>query len=196
MKVKSLSRVRLFTTPWTVAYQAPLPMGFSRQEYWSVLPCLSPKASGCDEIPVELFRILKMMLWKCCTQYASKFGKLSSGYRTGKDQFSFQSQRKAMPKNVQTTEQLSQMVKHLSAMQETRVRSLGWGDPLEKEMAAHSNILAWKIPWREEPDGLQSTRLQKVTSERLESEANMTSVQCGWWIHRYLYFCVYFLIGA
>ena len=47
-----------------------------------------------------------MMLWKCCTQYASKFGKLSSGHRTGKGQFSFQSQRKAMPKNAQTTTQL------------------------------------------------------------------------------------------
>ena len=46
------------------------------------------------------------MLWKCCTQYTSKFEKLSSGYRTGKGQFSFQSQRKAMPKNVQTTAQL------------------------------------------------------------------------------------------
>ena len=46
------------------------------------------------------------MLLKCCTQYASKFGKLSSGHRTGKGQFSFQSQRKAMPKNAQTTTQL------------------------------------------------------------------------------------------
>ena len=46
------------------------------------------------------------MLWKCWTQYASKFGKLSSGHRTGKGQFSFQSQRKAMPKNDQTTAQL------------------------------------------------------------------------------------------
>ena len=46
------------------------------------------------------------MLGKCCTQYASKFGKLSSGHRTGKGQFSFQSQRKAMPKNVQTSAQL------------------------------------------------------------------------------------------
>ena len=46
------------------------------------------------------------MLWKCCPQYASKFGKLSSGHRTGKGQFSFQSQRKAMPKNDQTTAQL------------------------------------------------------------------------------------------
>ena len=47
------------------------------------------------------------MLWKFCTQYASKFGKLKSGHRAGKGQFSFQSQRKAMPKNVQITSQLS-----------------------------------------------------------------------------------------
>ena len=47
-----------------------------------------------------------MMLLNCCTQYASKFGKLSSGHRTGKGQSSFQSQRKAMPMNVQTTTQL------------------------------------------------------------------------------------------
>ena len=46
------------------------------------------------------------MLWKCCNQYASKFGRLSSDHRTGKGQFSFQSQRKAMPKNAQTTAQL------------------------------------------------------------------------------------------
>ena len=64
------------------------------------------KASGGDRIPVELFQILKMMLLKCCTQYASKYGKLRSGHRTGNGQFSFQSQRKAMPKNVQTTAQL------------------------------------------------------------------------------------------
>ena len=47
-------------------------------------------------------------------------------------------------------------------MQETWVRSLGQEDPLEKEMATHSSILAWRIPWTEEPGGLQSTRLQRV----------------------------------
>ena len=57
-------------------------------------------ALGCRELFVSL------MLLKCCTQYASTFGKLSSGHRTGKGQFSFQSQRRAMPKNVQTTAQL------------------------------------------------------------------------------------------
>ena len=64
------------------------------------------KDSGGDGIPVELFRILKDDAVKCSTQYASKFGKLSSGHRTGTGQFSFQSQRKAMPKNAQTTTQL------------------------------------------------------------------------------------------
>ena len=63
------------------------------------------KASGCDGIPVELFQILKDNAVKVYG-YASKFGKLSSGHRTGKDQFSFQSQRNAMPKNVQMTAQL------------------------------------------------------------------------------------------
>ena len=57
---------------------------------------------------------------------------------------------------------VAQMGKRLSAMQETRVRSLGWEDPLEKEMAAHSNILAWKIPWTVEPGRLPSMRSQIV----------------------------------
>ena len=55
---------------------------------------------------LSYFKSWKMMLWKCCIQYASKFGKLSGGHRTEKGQFSFQSQRKAMPKNAQTTAQL------------------------------------------------------------------------------------------
>ena len=64
------------------------------------------KSSWGDGIPAELFQILKLLLWKCWSQNASKFGKLSCGHRTGKGQFTFQSQRKAMPKNVQTTTQL------------------------------------------------------------------------------------------
>ena len=63
------------------------------------------KSSGDFGIPTELFQILKDDAVKYCTQYASKFGNLSSGHRIGKDQFSFQSQRKAMPKNAQTTAQ-------------------------------------------------------------------------------------------
>ena len=58
------------------------------------------------EFQMSYFKSWKMMLWKCYTQYASKFGKLSSSHGTGKGQFSFQPQRKAMPKNAQTTTQL------------------------------------------------------------------------------------------
>ena len=57
---------------------------------------------------------------------------------------------------------MAQMLKHLPAMRETRVRSLGWEDPLEKEMATHSSTLAWKIPWSEEPGRLQSMGSQRV----------------------------------
>ena len=60
---------------------------------------------------------------------------------------------------------MAQMVKRLSAMKETRVRSLGWEDPLEKEMAAHSSILAWKIPWTMEPGRLLSMRSQRVRQD-------------------------------
>ena len=54
------------------------------------------------------------------------------------------------------------MVKNLPAMRDTQVRSLGWEDPLEKGMATHSSILAWRRPWREEPGELQSMELQRV----------------------------------
>ena len=75
---------------------------------WALGSNTTNKASGGDEISVELFQILKDAAVKmCCTQYASKSGKLSSGHRTGKGLFSFQSQRKAMPKNAQTTAQLN-----------------------------------------------------------------------------------------
>ena len=57
---------------------------------------------------------------------------------------------------------MTQMVKNLPAVQETRVPSLGWEDPLEKGMITHSSILAWRIVWTEEPGGLQSMGSQRV----------------------------------
>ena len=57
---------------------------------------------------------------------------------------------------------VAQLVKNLPAVQETRVQSLGWEDPLEKETATYSSILAWKIPWTEEPGGLRSMGSQRV----------------------------------
>ena len=57
---------------------------------------------------------------------------------------------------------VAQLIKNLPAMQEIWVPSLGWEDPLEKEMAIHSSAIAWKIPWTEEPDRLQSMGSQRV----------------------------------
>ena len=57
---------------------------------------------------------------------------------------------------------VAQMVKNLPSMRDTQGPFLGWEDPLEKEMATHSSILSWRIPWTEEPGGLQSMGLQRV----------------------------------
>ena len=119
--VQSLSRVQLFATPWITACQASLSITNSRSSFrlmsiQSVMPSshlilcrpllLLPPIPPRIRVFSNESTLPMMMLWKCCTQYASKFGKLSSGHRTGKGQFSFQSQRQAMLKNVQTTAQL------------------------------------------------------------------------------------------
>ena len=57
---------------------------------------------------------------------------------------------------------MAQMVKSLPAIQETQVQSLDWDDPLKKRMATHTSVLAWRVPWTEEPDGLQSKGSQRV----------------------------------
>ena len=62
---------------------------------------------------------------------------------------------------------VAQSVKNLRAMQETQVQSLGWEDPLEKEVATHSSLLAWRIPWTKEPGGLQSMGSQRDMTEQL-----------------------------
>ena len=70
------------------------------------------------------------------------------------------------------------MVKNLPAMQETSVRSLGQEDPLEKEMATHSNILAWRIPWTEEPGRVQSMGLQRVGQTERHHSLTHLLIQC------------------
>ena len=78
---------------------------------WALVSITTNKASGGDRIPVELFQILEDDAVKLLhSNYASKVGKLSSGHRTGKAQFSFQSQRKAMPKDAQTNVHLANAI--------------------------------------------------------------------------------------
>ena len=67
---------------------------------------------------------------------------------------------------------VAQLVKNLSAVQETQVQSLGWEDPLGKEIATHSSILVWEISWTEEPGGLQSMGSQRVTQALATETAN------------------------
>ena len=115
---KSLSRVRLFVTLWTVARQTPLSMGFSRQEPWSGLPWPPP-----GDLP-----------------------------NPGMEATSLTSP--ALADSFFITGTVVQRLKRPHAVWETWVRSLGWEDPLEKGMAARSSILAWRVPWTEEPGGL------------------------------------------
>ena len=75
---------------------------------------------------------------------------------------------------------MAQLVKSLPAMQETRVQSLDWEDPLEKEKATHSSFLAWRIPWTEEPGGLQSMVFAKKQTRLRDCT---TTVRHG--VHRY-----------
>ena len=107
VKKRNGSRQRLIWWKQTSAvWQALKTLLILHNYIWALGSITENKASGGDGIPVELFKILKDDAVKYCSQYVTKFGKLSSGHRTGKGQFSFQSQRKAMPKNVQITAHL------------------------------------------------------------------------------------------
>ena len=105
------------------------------------------------------------MLWKCCTQYASKFGKLSSGHWTGKGQFSFQSQRKAMPKNVQTTAQLHSS--HILAKQCSKFSKWGFNSTWTENL----QMFKLDLEEAEEPEIKLPTsiRSQKKTGEFQEN---------------------------
>ena len=76
----------------------------------------------------------------------------------------------------QSASLVAQMVKNLPAMWETRVQSLGWEDPLEEGMATHSSILTWRIPWKEEPGGLQSMGSQTVKQNRATRHSTCADV--------------------
>ena len=136
--------------PWTIACQASPSMGFSRQEYWNGLPCtIIGKLHTCKQQSIENWT------YHCFCSVA----KLSDSLR---------------PDRRCWTALVAQTVKRLPTMRETWVQSLSQEDLLEKEMATHSSILAWKIPWTEEPGGLQSMGSQSQdTTERL----HFTSLQ-------------------
>ena len=151
-----LGHVQFFVTPRTVACQVPLSMEFSRQEYWSGLPFPSPGDLPDPEIePVYLgspalagrfFTIELPRKPKYVCMYTH------THTHTHTHTYTYTHVKASL---------VAQMVKNLPARQETKVQSLDQEDPLEKGMATHFSILAWKIPCTEEPGGLQSMRSQR-----------------------------------
>ena len=100
----------------------------------------------------------------CIVQQSEKQGvrRIPTNTADLKPVLSDKSEKQSEINNSNILVKVAQMVKNLPAVQETRVRSLGWEDPLEKETATHSSIPAWNSPWTEEPGGLQSKGLQRV----------------------------------
>ena len=127
-----------------------------------------------------------MMLWKCCTQYASKFGRLSSGHRTGKGHFSFQSQRRAVPKNIQNTIQFLSF--HMLASLCSKSFKLGFSSmwtnnfqryKLQLEKAEESEI---KLPtfvgsWRKQANSRQTST--SASSTTLKPLTVWITTNCG-----------------
>ena len=137
--------------PWTVAHYAPLSMGFSRQEYWSGLPF--PPPGDLPDPGIEPWAPVP----DCCRQTPALQANSLPTEPPGKAILWFLNIFYICYPTL-----VAQTVKCLPTMREMWVQSLGWEDPLEKEMATHSSTLAWKIPWMEEPGRLQSMGLQRV----------------------------------
>ena len=112
---------QIITKVWSLT-QIQIPWSMKSSGLQEAL--LQTKLREAMEFQLSYLKSSKMMLLKCCTQNASKFGNLSNGYRTGKAQFIFQSQRKVMPKNVQTTVQLGsfQVSKKMLKILQTRLQ--------------------------------------------------------------------------
>ena len=184
------SCVPLFATTGTVACQDPLSVGFSRHECWSRLLWPSPRdlpnagtwpASLMSSALTDMF-FTTGATWQAPFLVINLMGLISyrgfPGSSAGKESTfnagnpglipgsgSSPGERIGYPLQYSWASLVPQTVKNLPVLQETRVWSLGWEDPLEKGKATHSRILTWTIPWTVEPGGLQSMRSQKVRQD-------------------------------
>ena len=131
------SHVRLCVSPWTAAHQAPPSTGFCRQEYWSGVPFLYIHLKQCYLSIIHAWnqRERNSTKLKARNTVTVKIMIYGNKYKY----------------SIKWASPVAQMVKNLPAIQETPVWSLGWEDPLENGMATRSSILAWEIPWTEEP---------------------------------------------
>ena len=141
--------VWLFVTLWTVAHQAPLSMGFFSKNTRVSCHVLLQEIFSTQESNSHLLSLLHFR-W-IPYPWAINYCYFDS---------SFILCGTSLLLEMHWASLIAQSVKNLPAVQETRVQFLGLENPLEKEMAIHSSSLAWKIPWTEEPGGLQSMGLQ------------------------------------
>ena len=159
MSVKSLSRVRLFATPWTVARQAPLSMGFFQalRLEWVAISFSMGSSQSRDRTRVSCIAGRRFIFWATREDPA-----LPSRFFTTSAICKAHAILLVLSKYIYLWIRVSWVVLVINdqlpmqEMQETQIQSLGWEDPLKGEMATHSSILAWKIPWTEEPSRLQS----------------------------------------
>ena len=122
------------------------------------------------EFQLSYFKSWKMMLWKCCTQYAIKFGKLISGHRTGKGQFSFQSKRKAISKNAQTTAQLHSS--HMVAKQCPKFSKLGFNST----WTVNFQIFKLDLEKAEEPEIKLPTSTGSLKKQESSSKTSISAL--------------------
>ena len=167
--VESLSCVWLFETPWTVAHQAPLSVEFSQQEYWNRLLFAPPRDlpdPGIDlASPTLQAGSLPQSYW--VGLFGSHICFQSSKIICGRRQRPSLEERELLtivPLKGRLPRWLSGKESACNAGDTDSIP--GWEDPLEKEMATHSSILAWRIPWREEPGRLRT--VPGVTESRMQ----------------------------
>ena len=170
LQLSRFSHVRLCATPQTAAHQAPPSLGFSRQEHWSGLPFPSPMPESEKwKVKLKLLSRSRLLATPWTAAYQAPLSMDFLGKSTGvgchcllRDKGSKMLQLgksnffKGFPGGASDKEPACQCRRH-----ETQVWSLGWEDPLEKGMATHSSILAWRIPWTEEPGGFWSMGVTK-----------------------------------
>ena len=131
------------------------------------------------EFQLSYFKSWKMMLWKCCTQYASKSGKLRSGYRTGKGQFSFQSHRSAVPKNVQTIVQLCSF--HMPVRLCSKSFKVGFSSTWMKNFQMYSWVLKRQRN--------QRSNCQHLLDHRKSKRVSGKHQLLLYWLHQGLWLC-------
>ena len=176
LPTKSLQLCPTLCDPRDAAHQALPSLGFSRQEHWSGLPFRSPMSEKekwkgsrsvvSNSVPPQRQQPTRLLHpWDFSRQeYWSGFplpSPLPQSHPSGLSQCTGPEPFLKCIHRSRRASLVAQMVKNSPAMQETWVQSLGQEDILEKEMTTHSSILAWRIPWTEEPGGLQSMWSQK-----------------------------------